>query len=101
MQVVIDMPDDIYSGIVNHFDTFSHEMRKWGVEAIKNGTPLPEKHEMIKAEIKLYEWECFMSCSEDKDCAVCNTATFGSIYRIIDKHLKGAAESEDKNADSN
>ena len=44
MQVVIDIPDDVYIGIVNHFDTFLHEMRKWGIEAIKNGTVLHEPH---------------------------------------------------------
>ena len=61
MQIVIDIPDEIYSGIVNHFDTFSCEMRKWGVDAIKNGTVLPKEHgrlidaDALKAEIR--QWQ--------------------------------------------
>ena len=44
--------------------------------------------EDIKAEIKMYENDCMLSCSNNDDCRDCNDNMFGSIYRIIDKHIK-------------
>ena len=43
--------------------------------------------ESIKEEIGKYELDCrFAGGSEE--CEICNNNVFGSIYRIIDKHIK-------------
>lgn len=42
MQIVIDIDEDKYKSIVEMYDTFTAEMKEWGLEAIKNGTPLDE-----------------------------------------------------------
>ena len=42
MQILIKIDDDKYNSIMTMYDTFPLEMKKWGVEAIKNGTPLKD-----------------------------------------------------------
>ena len=49
---------------------------------------LSEELEDIKAEIGLYENDCMLACPNNDDCRDCNNNMFGSIYRIIDKHIK-------------
>ena len=45
MQIVINVPDEKYNVIKSKlYNTFSAEMKEWGLEAIKNGTPLPKGH---------------------------------------------------------
>ena len=49
MKVVIDIPKEDYDIIKNDgvYSTFSGEMKRWGLAAIRNGTPLPEGHGRI------------------------------------------------------
>ena len=43
MQVVIDIPKEQYDAIKSDlYDTFSAEMKIWGLAAIRKGTPLPK-----------------------------------------------------------
>ena len=42
--------------------------------------------EDIKADIAIYEADCRLAGGEDC-CEECNNNVFGSIYRIIDKHI--------------
>jgi hypothetical protein len=50
MQVVIDIPEEQYNTIKsNLYDTFPAEMKEWGLEAIKNGTPLQSCEDVAKA----------------------------------------------------
>ena len=44
MRLVINIPDKQYNDIVEHYNTFPNEWKKWGLQAIKNGTPLPKGH---------------------------------------------------------
>lgn len=41
----------------------------------------------IRAEIGIYKLDCMLTC-DNKICRDCNNNMFGSIYRIIDKHIK-------------
>jgi hypothetical protein len=41
---VIKIPEDNYKAIVTKYDTFSKEMKEWGLDAIKNGTVLLKGH---------------------------------------------------------
>jgi hypothetical protein len=49
MQIVIDIPKEQYDVIQNNFNTFSAEMKEWGLEAIRNGTPLQSCEDVAKA----------------------------------------------------
>ncbi len=41
MQIVIDIPEEKYDVIKSDlYNTFSTEMKEWGLEAIRNGAPL-------------------------------------------------------------
>jgi len=57
MQIVIDIPEEIYENINNHsgmayaVEDYLHEV-EW---AIKNGTPLPKGHGKIGDIDRLYE----------------------------------------------
>lgn len=42
--LAIKLPKDTYDAIVNKYDTFSAEMKEWGLEAIKNGTVISESN---------------------------------------------------------
>lgn len=45
VELVIKVPEKQYYIIRSElYNTFSSEMRKWGLEAIRNGTPLPKGH---------------------------------------------------------
>lgn len=45
MQIVIDIPEEKYDVIQSDlYNTFPAEMKEWGLEAIRNGTPLPKGH---------------------------------------------------------
>ena len=48
MQIVIDIPEEKYNVIKINYNTFPAEMKKWGLEAIRNGTPLPKGHGRLK-----------------------------------------------------
>lgn len=51
----------------------------------------------IMAEIKQYQADCDLSCSDDGNCKTCNNITFGSIYRIIDKYKTESEGSRESN----
>lgn len=61
------------------------------MEALAEGIKAIKAIEDIKAEIALYESDCMLSCPNNDDCRDCNNNMFGSIYRIIDKHIGGNA----------
>lgn len=45
MQIMIEIPDEEYEVIKSEtYYTFPKEMKEWGLEAIRNGTPLPKGH---------------------------------------------------------
>lgn len=44
MELVIKIPREKYKAITEMYETFPKDMKEWGLEAIKNGTPLPEYH---------------------------------------------------------
>ena len=46
IELVIKIPEEQYNTIKSDYlyNTFPAEMKKWGLEAIKNGTPLPKNY---------------------------------------------------------
>ena len=45
IELVIKIPKEQYNAIKsNLYNTFPAEMKEWGLEAIRNGTPLPKGH---------------------------------------------------------
>ena len=40
MKLVIDIPEEKYNAIKSKYNTFPAEMKEWGLEASKTGTPL-------------------------------------------------------------
>ena len=43
MKLIIDISEEKYNTIKSDlYNTFPAEMRKWGLEAIRNGTPIPD-----------------------------------------------------------
>ena len=49
IELVIKIPKEQYNAIKsNLYNTFPAEMKEWGLEAIRNGTPLPKGHGSLK-----------------------------------------------------
>lgn len=84
MQIVIDIPKEKYKTICEMYGTFPKEMKDWGLEAIKNGTPLNE----IRAEIAKYK--------DDKIIHLERNEMIDMVLEIIDKY-KTEGENEDDN----
>lgn len=42
IELVIKIPEEKYKAITEMYETFPKDMKDWGLEAIKNGTPLPK-----------------------------------------------------------
>ena len=58
MQIVIDIPEEQYNAIKSDlYNTFSAEMKIWGLGAIRNGTPLPKGHGRILDEKDILDTE--------------------------------------------
>lgn len=54
MHIVIKIPKEKYDVIKSDlYNTFPADMREWGLEAIRNGTPLPKGHGDLKDTEKL------------------------------------------------
>ena len=51
IELVIKIPEEQYNAIKSDlYNTFPAEMKKWGLEAIRNGTLLPEGTEILTKE---------------------------------------------------
>ncbi len=49
IELVIKMPEEQYNTIKSDlYNTFTAEMKKWGLRAIREGTPLPKGHGRLK-----------------------------------------------------
>lgn len=84
MQVVIDIDEKQYNIIKNDlYKTFPTEMKKWGLEAIRNGIPLDK----IKAEIEQNAYPIVHGVNNHE-----KGMTLYGILQVIDKYK---AESED------
>ena len=112
IELIVKIPEEVYKQIKDSSTIFRDD-EKMCYEAVQNGTPLA-KHdeEIIKetvesiwgkppytelldkiwAEIKQYQADCDLTCSDDSNCRTCNNITFGTIYQIIEKYKKGDKE---------
>ena len=82
MQIVIDIDEKQYNIIKNDlYKTFPTEMKKWGLEAIRNGIPLDK----IRAEIE--------QITDTMGVSYNQYVSKIDVLQIIDKYK---AESEDK-----
>lgn len=93
MKMVIEIDDEqVLFDIRNRGLEAKSETDKVIIDALYNGTPLPEHLNKIKDDIGRYELDCrFADYSQTDACTICNKNVFESIYRIIDNRL---AESE-------
>lgn len=48
--------------------------------------------DQIKAEIEQYQADCNLTNSDEIDCKFCDSITFDTIYRIIDKYRNEVSE---------
>ena len=48
--------------------------------------------EKIRAEIEQYQADCNLTNSDEIDCKFCDSITFDTIYRIIDKYRNEVSE---------
>lgn len=80
MQIVIEIPEDKYKAIVEKYDTFPREMKEWGLDAIKNGTPLPKGHGDLIDRSKIYK----AIPAEDDNCT-----GMGMSYDEMDAYNEG------------
>ena len=46
----------------------------------------------IRAEIEQYQADCNLTNSDEIDCKFCDSITFDTIYRIIDKYRNEVSE---------
>ena len=55
IELVIKIPEEKYDVIKSDlYNTFPADMRAWGLEAIRNGTPLPKGHGELKDTDAIY-----------------------------------------------
>ena len=67
----------------------------------KDEFPIIDKHvkneinavlDKIRAEIEQYQADCNLTNSDEIDCKFCDSITFDTIYRIIDKYRNEVGE---------
>lgn len=63
MKLLIDIDEERYNRIIEHYDTFSISMKYWGVEAIKEGQPI---HELRVLELPKYDIDELKKLLNDK-----------------------------------
>lgn len=89
--LVIRLPKDKYAEIMNKYDTFSAEMKEWGLDAIKNGTVILEGQEDSKdADAVLKELHYASSRSANNQ-----------MYRIKQTHALISENKENSDAYNN
>jgi len=69
MQIVIDIDEEQYNTIKSDlYNTFPVEMKKWGLEAIRNGTPLPKGHgRLIDADALIFNADYYEPLISKRD----------------------------------
>ena len=73
MKLIIDIPEEAYKTICDKYATFPKEMKEWGLEAIKNGKPIPNNvtnGDVIKAMFPDAEITFFTTLSGTHTVAV-------------------------------
>lgn len=92
MKLLIDIDEDRYNRIIEHFDTFSVAMKYWGVEAIKNGKRLPIGYENSNTNILD---KIILEIAEEKNLMSYNEALYNyqcglnEALEIINKYKEG------------
>lgn len=91
MQIVIKIPEEQYNTIKSDlYNTFPAEMKKWGLEAIRNGTPLPKGHgRLIDADALWKKWVFDAIGKQEIDEAPTIIEAYnGESDEISDRNLK-------------
>ena len=67
---------------------------KWLNALIKciDNQPTVDVLDKIRAEIEQYQADCNLANSDEIDCKFCDSITFDTIYRIIDKYRNEVSE---------
>ena len=101
MKVLIDIDEETYKTICDKYATFPKEMKEWGLEAIKNGTPIPDNRtgewlSMVTAECErldnaIEQIRVEIEQIVDQETEHDKRWARGLHYAlcVIDKHMKG------------
>lgn len=91
IELVIKIPEEQYKTIKSDlYNTFTAQMKIWGLEAIRNGTPLPKGHgTLIDSDKLIDKWE---------KTTVRGRTEFDQVIMCEPSVIP--AESEDNDADS-
>ena len=72
MKVLIDISEEVYKTICDKYDTFPKEMKEWGLEAIKNGTLIPNNAvtwvDFEHLRDKIIRMSCRYSLARERGC---------------------------------
>ena len=83
IELVIKIPEEKYDAIESDlYNTFSAELKEWGLEAIRNGSPLPKGHGRL-IDISPYE-KYFNTAISYDDGNHINEVCTNSILTIIE-----------------
>lgn len=84
MRLIIDIPEEKYDAIKSElYRTFPAEMKEWGLEAIRNGTPLDK----IRAEIEQHAYPIVHGVNNHE-----KGMTLYGILQVIDQHVEDEKE---------
>ena len=92
MQIVIEINDNKYNSIMTKYDTFPLEMKKWGLEAIHDGTPLSDILSDMEWDIKKERDSVLNSYKSYTPNEVLDI--IDSISNIIDDYMEVKADDE-------
>lgn len=95
IELVIKIHEEKYNTIKSDlYGTFPAEMKEWGLEAIRNGTPLPKGHgDLIDADKVIAEAMELMKYPKNHTYMECVIAHMKLASTIIEAYK---TESEDK-----
>ena len=89
MKIIIDVPEEQYNIIKSDlYNTFSAEMKIWGLGAIRNGTPLPKGHG------ELVDIRPLMRGLYEEKCVGELTYTTSDVYKMIDEECPTIIEAD-------
>ena len=82
---------DVIGGL-NMTDQISNEAYKQIMIAAQDENEVGDVLDKIRAEIEQYQADCNLTNSDEIDCKFCDSITFDTIYRIIDKYRNEVSE---------
>lgn len=98
LELIIKISEEKYNAIKSDlYNTFPAEMRAWGLEAIKNGTPLPEHHgRLIDADAFIKIMKDASKRQKYKELLIDECLTVDDVFKAVIESLqnRGLAEGD-------